>query len=241
MTQSPIETEPTALSRELALRIGLAANQMPEVGTGVLIGILSDAVGLPMTEDKFANLGMKTFRKAGGEELMKVPLETVKSALRILKGEGVEAEENALRLDAYQDGDMPGSIRVACASNRAEELDGHFGSCNRFLVYQLSATELRLIDERPTAQPEDVEDKNKWRAWLIGDCDVVYVASIGGPAAAKVVRANIHPIRHLTGGDARDVLGKLQAVLAGTPPPWLARIMGQEAMSLAGFIEEEDE
>ncbi|SNY92922.1 nitrogen fixation protein NifX [Cohaesibacter sp. ES.047] len=231
----------TPLSRELALRIGLAANQMPELDTGSLIGILSEAVGVPMTEEKFANLGMKTFRKAGGEALMQVPSDHVKAALRILKGEGIEAEEPALALDTYEDGDMPGSIRVACASNRAEELDGHFGSCNRFVIYQVSATELRLIDERSTEKPDDVEDKNKWRASLIADCDVVYVASIGGPAAAKVVRANIHPVKHLTGGEARNVLGKLQQVLASSPPPWLARIMGQEAKSMAGFLEEVDE
>jgi hypothetical protein len=33
------------------------------------------------------------------------------------------------------------SIRIACASNRGERLDGHFGSCARFLIYQVSATD----------------------------------------------------------------------------------------------------
>ena len=57
------------------------------------------------------------------------------------------------------------------------------------------------------------------------------MVSIGGPAAAKVVRANIHPIKHATGAKARDVVADLQKVLAGTPPPWLARAMGREAAS----------
>ena len=48
----------------------------------------------------------------------------------------------------YTDGDMPDSIRVACASNSGDLLNGHFGSCERFLVYQVSQAEYRLIDVR---------------------------------------------------------------------------------------------
>ncbi len=228
------------LSREMALRIGLATQELPDVDAGALIGILTEAMGLPLTEEKISKLGMKAFRKAGGEVLIPLPSEQLKAALRILKGEGVSADADDFTLDAYQDGDMPGSIRVACASNGAEELDGHFGSCRRFLVYQVSGVELRLIDVRRTEEPEDNDDKNKWRASLIADCDVLVVVSIGGPAAAKVVRANIHPIKHPQGGQARDLLMKLQGVLAGTPPPWLARVMGQEAQTLSGFLEEQE-
>ncbi|WP_316859722.1 dinitrogenase iron-molybdenum cofactor biosynthesis protein [uncultured Cohaesibacter sp.] len=229
------------LSRELALRIGLAANGLPGVGVGELITILGEAVGLPITEDKFSNLGMKHFRAAGGQAFFKIPSDHLKAALRILKGEGVGQTEEDLPIKPYEDGDMPGSIRVACASNAAEELDGHFGSCRKFLVYQLSGDEIRLIDVRYTEEPEEVEDKNKWRASLISDCDVLHVISIGGPAAAKVVRAGIHPIKHPAGKQARDILSDLQKVLAGTPPPWLARVMGQEAKTLAGFLEEKEE
>lgn len=231
------------LSRELALRIGLAANDLPGIDAGALISILGAAVGLPMSEEKFANLGMKAFRQAGGEAFIKLPSDALKAALRILKGDGVTESGNVetLPLDAYADGDMPGSIRIACASNSVEELDGHFGSCRRFLVYQVSATEARLIDVRSASEPDDVEDKNKWRAALIADCDVLHVISIGGPAAAKVVRAGIHPIKLPAGRQARDIVADLQTVLAGSPPPWLARVMGQEAKTLTPFLEEIEE
>ena len=231
----------TTLSRELALRIGLAAKQLPDLDHGSLIAILNDAVGLPMTEEKFANLGMKTFRKAGGEALLKAPSDKIKTALRILKGEGVNPDDNEFNLIDFTEGDMPGSIRVACASNSAEELDGHFGSCRHFLVYQVSSEEIRLIDVRRTDEPAEIEDKNKWRASLIADCHVLIVMSIGGPAAAKVVRANIHPIKHPAGGQAREILSNLQTVLAGSPPPWLARVMGQDATTLSGFLQEDEE
>ena len=44
---------------------------------------------------------------------------------------------------------MPGSIRAAVASDSDEELNAHFGSCRRFLIYQLTPEECRLIDVRP--------------------------------------------------------------------------------------------
>ncbi len=56
-----------------------------------------------------------------------------------------------------------------------------------------------------------------------------YFVSVGGPAAAKVIRAGVYIIKEITGGDAREVLARLQAVMSGTPPPWLAKIMGAKA------------
>ncbi|MBB4304388.1 nitrogen fixation protein NifX [Rhodobium orientis] len=225
------------LSRELALRIGLAARSLPGIDAGTLIGIVVDAVGLPLTADKLNNLGMKAFRQAGGETLLPVAADDLKAALSFLRGKDLPEDEATPAIAPYADGDMPGSLRVACASNRGEDLDGHFGSCTRFLVYQVSPEEVRLIDIRATDGGTDAEDKNTWRTELISDCQVLHVVSIGGPAAAKVVRANIHPVKHAAGAKARDVVADLQKVLAGTPPPWLARAMGREATTLDPFRE----
>ncbi|MEI6415764.1 MAG: NifB/NifX family molybdenum-iron cluster-binding protein [Pseudomonadota bacterium] len=139
-------------------------------------------------------------------------------------------------LEPYDEGDLPGSVRVAMASNSGENLDGHFGTCERFLIYQVSPTALRLLALRPTLEADAAKDRNAARAELIQDCQLVYVQSIGGPAAAKVVRAGVHPIKLPAGGAARETLTRLQASLR-YPPPWLARVMGVEAASLAPFRE----
>lgn len=131
---------------------------------------------------------------------------------------------------------MPRSIRVACASNRNETLDGHFGSCERFLIYQVSTDEIRLVAVRATLEADHAEDGNVARAALIGDCQVGYFQSIGGPAAAKVVRAGVHPVKVAQGGIARELLVPLQKAIA-SPPPWLAKAMGVEAASLAQYRE----
>ncbi len=216
-----------SISRELALRIGLAARALPDTDPGRLMAVLLDRVDLPITEDKLAALKVKDLKSAAGGELGGVEGEYLKQALRLLQGESTEAAAPELpEPRPLVSGQMPGSIRVACASNGGENLDGHFGSCARFLIYQVSKDEVRLVDLRSTAADPPPEDKNAYRAELIGDCQVLYVASIGGPAAAKVVKAGVHPIKLPEGGDAAAVLGELRGVLAGAPPPWLAKVMG---------------
>ena len=48
----------------------------------------------------------------------------------------------------------------------------------------------------------------------IKDCHLVYVQSIGGPAAAKVVRAGAHPVKIAKAAPARDILAQLQQSLS---------------------------
>ena len=217
---------PSPISEDIALRIGLAARALPETNPARLLKVLADAVGLPPTADKLAALKVKDLKAAADGELADLDLDALKAALALLKGEGIGESDPTPPLDPYVEGDMPGSIRAACASDTGELLDGHFGAARRFLVYQVSASEARLIDVR-SADDTGAEDKNAYRAGLIRDCQVLYVASIGGPAAAKVIKAEIHPIKDAAGGNARDRMVALQGVLAAKPPPWLAKVMGQ--------------
>lgn len=228
------------LTRNMALRIGLAAKALNNVSPAEMLGIVGDAVALPLTEKKMTGLSMDKLRTADGGKLFGETKETLKNVLSILKGKSGPDDFQMPSLDAYEDGDMPGSIRVAMASNGGEDFDGHFGSCSRFLVYQMSAGEIRLIAVRSTADDVEAEDKNKYRADLIRDCQVLYIVSIGGPAAAKVVRADIHPIKQPNGGKARDVLAELQDVIANSPPPWLAKAMGFGAEERAKIHLSED-
>ncbi|MDP1524592.1 MAG: dinitrogenase iron-molybdenum cofactor biosynthesis protein [Rhodocyclaceae bacterium] len=235
-----------AMTREAALRLGLAANELPGLGVPALVTAIADHCGLPLTETKLAALTVTDLRViiAGDDHAEQdcqvgYDMDTLKRAVRFLWGEGVEGSELP-PLDIYAEGDMPGSIRVACASNSAELIDGHFGSCERFLIYQVSPTETRLIAVRPTLEAEHAEDKNLARAEIIKDCQVAYFQSIGGPAAAKVVRAGVHPVKLNpkvgAGKTAREILADLQQAIK-SPPPWLAKVMGVESAALAVYRE----
>ena len=229
------------ISEELALRIGLAARALPDTDPARLIRVLEAAVGLPPTDEKLAALKVKDLKSAADGELAEMDIDALKAALALLKGEGLTTATPAPPLDPYTEGDMPGSIRVACASDTGDNLDGHFGAAARFLIYQVSATECRLIAVR-RVQDAGAEDKNAYRAGLIGDCQVLYVASIGGPAAAKVIKLDIHPIKDAAGGSARTRMVRLQETLSVQAPPWLAKAMGQapeERIRFAPSCEEE--
>lgn len=233
---NPIITKPAAL------RIALAARALSEVNAGAFAAKLGDRLGLPVTEEKLAKVTVADLKLIlSGEETVEPDVDpaSIKLAVRHLWGETGDAE-NLPPLEPCAEGELPGSLRVAVASNTEENLDGHFGSCPHFLVYQVARNDMRLIDIRSTLLADDAEDKNSARAELIDDCQIVYVQSIGGPAAAKAVRANVHPVKVPEGGKARITLQRLQAVL-DAPPPWLAKILGVEAKSLGRFAEAEED
>ncbi|MEM9567215.1 MAG: dinitrogenase iron-molybdenum cofactor biosynthesis protein [Cyanobacteria bacterium P01_E01_bin.34] len=230
MTDQPI-------SNEVALRIALAARVLPDVSVGDLIEALQTNLDDELTEESLGKLTVTQLKRSfgniyevdegewEGEDADNQDIFAFKEAVRILWGETGPCE-HPLPIEAYQEGDMPNSIRVAVASNTAEQLDGHFGSCHRFLIYQLSADAIKLIDARSALEADLSDNKNKFRVDLIRDCPVLYVASIGGPAAAKVIQANIYPMKVETGGAIREILTDLQQALATSPPPWLAKILG---------------
>jgi nitrogen fixation protein NifX len=218
-----------ALSREVALRIGLAARALPDMDATRLIRILDECIERPFSEDKLYRLTPKRLRIAAGGLLSDIDAGTLRQAVRWLRGEEVWQSDRAAsaKLQPLGQGEMPNSIRVAVASNGGERLDGHFGSCARFLVYQVSTVELRLVDMRPVNHTQSTQEGNiSFRVSLIADCHLVCTVSIGGPAAAKVIKAGIHPLKRPEGGEARNIVATLQPVLAGSPPPWLAKVMG---------------
>jgi nitrogen fixation protein NifX len=232
-----VDVSEQGLSREAALRIALAARSLPDIVLAAFVGALADRFEMPLTTEKLYRVSVADLQQMLGGEGAEQTFDrtALKQAVRFLRGEGsVEAE--LPQVSDYAEGDMPSSLRVAVASNSGENLDGHFGSCLRFLVYQVSRAEVRLIAARSTAQTDGAEEKNAARAELIGDCHVLCVQSIGGPAAAKVVRAGLHPLKFPEPGPARETLAKLQVALA-VPPPWLAKILGVEPGTLARFGE----
>lgn len=218
-----------ALSRELALRIGLAARALPDTTIQRLMTVLTDAFGLPITEEKLATLNLKTLKTAYDGEFSEIEEPLLKKAVHALKHPVAEqiSDPSKPKIEVYNDGQLPSSIRIACASNDAQNVDGHFGSCKQFMIYQVSASEARLIDVRDTQRASELEeDKNIFRSELIQDCQVLYLVSVGGPAAAKIVKLGIHPMKLPAVVSIAEILAELQRVLANKPPPWLAKVMG---------------
>ncbi len=117
-------------------------------------------------------------------------------------------------------------LRVAVATTDGTLADEHFGRCRRFDVYDLDAGHAELVATRelgPAVSHEDGAVENRLDA--IRDCVIVHVTSIGPAAAARVTNAGIMPLKVVEGTPVPDVVARLQAVLAGTPPPWLRKVL----------------
>jgi nitrogen fixation protein NifX len=214
------------LTEELAVRIGLAARALPGNDVQQLMFALVELLDLPLTAVKLESVTMDDLQEEAKIELSALDEDCLAEALSYLHGKH-PALAATLNLPEIQPAlNDSTAIKVACASNNADLLDGHFGSCLRFLVYEVTAGQLSLVDIRNVTEAPEDADKNAWRAKLIDDCQVLYVGSIGGPAAAKVVRAGIHPIKHPDVVPALEAVQRLQTVIGDGAPPWLAKIMG---------------
>lgn len=67
---------------------------------------------------------------------------------------------------------------------------------------------------------------------------LLFVQSIGGSAAAKVIRTDIYPIKIPDVIEADAQLTEFQSVLAA-PPPWLAKALGKTAEERVRFMANE--
>jgi len=129
-------------------------------------------------------------------------------------------------------------MKVAFTSTDGETIDQHFGMARNFHVWEVGPEEARFVAEVAAVDSgDDEEDRTAARARAIGDCAIVCTVEIGGPAAAKLIARRIHPMK--TGGEVpvSEMVGRLQEVLKGNPPPWLRKAMNRGNTST--FLEEE--
>jgi nitrogen fixation protein NifX len=121
-------------------------------------------------------------------------------------------------------------MRVAFTSSDGERIDEHFGNATRFYLWDVEAESAACV--RTVEWPAVVEDGKAGedrivaRATALTDCALVCTLQIGGPAAAKLVARHIHPLKTQAEIPISEMVGRLQNVLRGDPPPWLGKAVG---------------
>lgn len=119
-------------------------------------------------------------------------------------------------------------MKVAFATQDRERVDAHFGWAKHIAVYEVTARSASYLETFVFGGKLDEdgdEDKLAPKLEALQGVSIVYVAAIGGSAAARVVNAKIHPVKVNQPELIMDILEKLQDVLKGTPPPWLRKVM----------------
>lgn len=114
-------------------------------------------------------------------------------------------------------------MRVAFATRGQDRIDAHFGFAPAFAVYDVTPDNFQFVNliNLPAQSTED--DKVESRAELLRGCAVVYCTQIGGPAAARLIQQNIHPLKVSEGTLIEGEVQRFQTMLKGTPPPWLRK------------------
>ncbi len=127
-------------------------------------------------------------------------------------------------------------MKVAFASTDKIHVDEHFGRAEQFFIWEIGPEEAEFTGVvQVKTEGADEADRIEARCAGLNDCALVYVAQIGGPAAARLVQKKIHPIKSKEQEPITLVVEKLQEVLRGSPPPWMRKAMLKSERP--GFLE----
>jgi nitrogen fixation protein NifX len=122
--------------------------------------------------------------------------------------------------------DSPDTLKVAFATKDMETINAHFGGAKEFVVYDVTKEGYALSEVRKTDTSElQGDDKTAFKVKALEGVNIMYCESIGGTAAAKVIRAGINPMKVQEPVKIETVLDQLITMLNGNPPPWIKRIL----------------
>jgi nitrogen fixation protein NifX len=133
-------------------------------------------------------------------------------------------------------------MKIAFATQDKKCVNAHFGWAPSIVIYEVSPMASHFvtsIEFGDSLEEDGDEDKLGPKLEAIKDCAILYVAAIGGSAAARVVALKVHPIKVPEPQDIAVILGKMQAVLKGTPPPWLRKALAKDQERSFDFEDEE--
>lgn len=119
-------------------------------------------------------------------------------------------------------------MKIAFATKDGIKINDHFGHAKSFAIYEITPDSYTFLENREvkaqTGGLSEEDDKIDSRVKIILDCAIVYVAQIGGTAAAKVIKNKIHPMQAKNEEEIEETLERLKVVLA-SPPPWLRKVL----------------
>jgi nitrogen fixation protein NifX len=127
-------------------------------------------------------------------------------------------------------------MRIAFATQNMTVVDAHFGGAKNIAIYDVAkdsstfieALQFDLVSEED-GNHDDSVDKLGIKIDALEGCAMLFTLAIGGPAAARVVAKKIHPVKLPRPEPIAEVIARLQTTLAGSPPPWMRRIMADHA------------
>ncbi|MBF0457779.1 MAG: nitrogen fixation protein NifX [Nitrospirae bacterium] len=128
-------------------------------------------------------------------------------------------------------------MKIAFATTGGLTVDEHFGRAGKFAVYEIKYdgcefVESRTFSEEDTAEIQDSRydgqlhiDKVEVKVQLLCDCKIIYFTQIGGPAAARLVKKSVMPMKVDEGSVITELIERLQETINNSPAPWLKKAL----------------
>jgi nitrogen fixation protein NifX len=138
-------------------------------------------------------------------------------------------------------------MKIAFATQDNVHINAHFGWASKIDVYDLTTegyTFLETLTFGGELKEDGNEDKLEPKLKALKGCTIVYVADIGGSAAARLIGKRITPMKsHSEDEEIEAILAQLMHTLQGSPPPWLRKALSQEQAPRfdEAYIETEEE
>jgi nitrogen fixation protein NifX len=131
-------------------------------------------------------------------------------------------------------------MKVAFATTDGVQVDEHFGRAGMFAVYEVREEGYRLVEMRKFAEGRDTaveetkgmkeihDDLVQKKVDALGDCKIIYLAEIGGPSAARLVKKGMMPVKVKELVTIEESLKRLIETIKKSPPPWLKKAVSGE-------------
>ncbi|MHB1546537.1 MAG: nitrogen fixation protein NifX [bacterium] len=120
-------------------------------------------------------------------------------------------------------------MKVGFATSDNILINDHFGWAKNFAVYEINQDGFNFLENRHFEEEMEELDKIDKKIEGLKDLRIIFVESIGGTAAAKVIKCGIHPVKSKPNDKIEEVMKELKAVLSKNPPPWLKKIIIKES------------
>ncbi|NRP75532.1 hypothetical protein ILFOPFJJ_06455 [Ensifer psoraleae] len=155
------------------------------------------------------------------------------------------------RLSLVSDESPPrrsGALRIAIATQDMKGLNAHFGSAKHFAIYDVArdgwdfveAVSFNDVSDGTGKHRVEGDDRITPKVNALRGCHLLFCLAIGGPSAAKVVSAKVHPIKVGHPEPIQDVLTRTQKMLRTAPPPWLRKVLAQAGVAEKKPFEDEE-
>ncbi|XTZ20315.1 MAG: nitrogen fixation protein NifX [cyanobacterium endosymbiont of Rhopalodia fuxianensis] len=134
-------------------------------------------------------------------------------------------------------------MKVAFTTSDRVHINAHFGWAKEIDVYDVTPEGFsfnKTLEFSGDLKEDGNEDKINPKLEALKGCTIIYVAAIGGSAAARLIRSNVTPVKARSESETiEELLTELVKTLKGNPPPWLRKVLQQESKPLN--FEDEDE